>query len=161
GTETEVRVKIAGRILLLRRQGKLTFATVRDQSDAVQLFVDRNSLGEERQQEFNQLDLGDWVGVEGTVMTTRKGELSVLVTDFALLSKALRPLPDKWHGLSDVDTRFRQRYVDLIVNEDARRVFATRFAAVAAIRGVLAADGFVEVETPVLGHELGGATARP
>jgi lysyl-tRNA synthetase class 2 len=160
-TMTEVRVRIAGRILLLRRQGKLTFATVRDQSGAVQLFVDRGVLGEQGHQEFNELDLGDWVGVEGTVMTTKKGELSVNVTEFALLAKALRPLPDKWHGLSDVDTRFRQRYVDLIVNDDARRVFALRFAAVAAIRSVLAADGFVEVETPVLGHELGGATARP
>jgi lysyl-tRNA synthetase class 2 len=160
-TETEVRVRIAGRIRLLRRQGKLTFATVRDQSDSVQLFVDRSVLGEERQAEFNRLDLGDWVGVEGTVMTTRKGELSVKIDGFQLLAKSLRPLPDKWHGLSDVDTRFRQRYVDLIVNDDARRVFAVRFAAVAAIRRELADLGFVEVETPVLGHELGGATARP
>ncbi len=101
------------------------------------------------------------MGVDGTVMTTRKGELSVKVDGFQLLAKSLRPLPDKWHGLSDVDTRFRQRYVDLIVNDDARRVFAVRFAAVAAIRRELADTGFVEVETPVLGHELGGATARP
>ena len=161
-TDTGVdRVRVAGRILLLRRQGKLTFATIRDQSDSVQLFVDRGVLGEERQAEFNRLDLGDWVGVEGTVMTTRKGELSVKIDDFELLAKSLRPLPDKWHGLSDVDTRFRQRYVDLVVNEEARRVFAIRFAAVAAIRNELASLGFVEVETPVLGHELGGATARP
>jgi lysyl-tRNA synthetase class 2 len=161
GTETEVRVRVAGRILLLRRQGKLTFATVRDQSGAMQLFVSRGVLGDDRHDAFDALDLGDWIGVDGTVMSTRKGELSVKVDDFVLLAKALRPLPDKWHGLSDVDTRFRQRYVDLIVNEDARRVFATRFAAVAAIRDELAASGFVEVETPVLGHELGGATARP
>ncbi len=160
-TETDVRVRIAGRIRLLRRQGKLTFATVRDQSDSVQLFVDRGVLGEARQAEFNHLDLGDWVGVDGTVMTTRKGELSVKIDSFHLLAKSLRPLPDKWHGLSAVDTRFRQRYVDLIVNDDARRVFAVRFAAVAAIRRELADLGFVEVETPVLGHELGGATARP
>ncbi len=133
GTETEVRVRVAGRILLLRRQGKLTFATVRDQSDAVQLFVSRGVLGDEEHDAFDALDLGDWVGVDGTVMTTRKGELSVKVDGFRLLAKALRPLPDKWHGLSDVDTRFRQRYVDLIVNEDARRVFAIRFAAVAAL----------------------------
>jgi lysyl-tRNA synthetase class 2 len=161
GTETEVRVRVAGRIRLLRRQGKLTFATIRDQSGAVQLFVSRAELGEERHAAFNALDLGDWVGVDGTVMTTKKGELSVKVDGFQLLSKALRPLPDKWHGLSDVDTRFRQRYVDLIVNDDARRVFSVRFAAVAAIRAELAGLGFVEVETPVLGHELGGATARP
>jgi lysyl-tRNA synthetase class 2 len=161
GAETETRIKVAGRILLLRRQGKLTFATVRDQSDSVQLFVSRAVLGDEQHAAFDALDLGDWVGVEGTVMTTRKGELSVKVDGFRLLSKALRPLPDKWHGLSDVDTRFRQRYVDLIVNDDARRVFAIRFAAVAAIRRELADAGFVEVETPVLGLELGGATARP
>jgi lysyl-tRNA synthetase class 2 len=161
GTETEVAVRVAGRILLLRRQGKLTFATIRDQSDSVQLFVSRGDLGDELHDAFNALDLGDWVGAEGTVITTRKGELSVKVKAFQLLSKSLRPLPDKWHGLSDVDTRFRQRYVDLIVNEDARRVFAIRFAAVAAIRSELAGLGFVEVETPVLGHELGGATARP
>jgi lysyl-tRNA synthetase class 2 len=161
GTETDVRVRVAGRILLLRRQGKLSFATIRDQSGAVQLFVSRAVLGEEAHDAFDALDLGDWVGVDGTVMTTRKGELSVKVDGFQLLAKALRPLPDKWHGLSDVDTRFRQRYVDLIVNEDARRVFAIRFHAVAAIRRELADAGFVEVETPVLGHELGGATARP
>jgi len=161
GTETDVAVRVAGRILLLRRQGKLTFATVRDQTDAVQLFVSRGVLGDETHDAFDALDLGDWIGVDGTVMTTRKGELSVKVTGFELLAKALRPLPDKWHGLSDVDTRFRRRYVDLIVNDDARRVFEVRFAAVAAIRRELADLGFVEVETPVLSHELGGATARP
>src|SRR6516165_4293257 len=161
GVETEATVRVAGRIMLLRRQGKLTFATIRDQSASVQLFVSRAELGEDAHARFDRLDLGDWVGVEGTVMTTRKGELSVRVRDFQLLAKALRPLPDKWHGLSDVDTRYRQRYVDLIVNDDARRVFAVRFAAVAAIRRYLGDHGFVEVETPVLDHELGGATARP
>jgi len=161
GTETDVPVRIAGRIRLLRRQGKLTFATVRDQSDTIQLFVSRRELGDDEHDAFDRLDLGDWVGVDGTVMTTRKGELSVKVAGFVLLAKALRPLPDKWHGLSDVDTRFRQRYVDLIVNDDARRVFEVRFAAVAAIRRELADLGFAEVETPVLNHELGGATARP
>ena len=124
GVDTDVHVRVAGRILLLRRQGKLTFATIRDQSGTVQLFVSRNVIGEEAHDAFDELDLGDWVGVEGTVMTTRKGELSVKVTRFELLAKALRPLPDKWHGLTDVDTRFRQRYVDLIMNEDSRRVFA-------------------------------------
>jgi lysyl-tRNA synthetase, class II len=161
GTETDTVVRVAGRILLIRRQGKLTFATVRDQSDSVQLFVSRRELGDDGHDAFDRLDRGDWVGVEGTVMTTRKGELSVKVTSFELLAKALLPLPEKWRGLSDVDTRFRQRYVDLIVNDDARRVFRIRFAAVAALRRVLAERGFVEVETPVLNHELGGATARP
>jgi len=161
GTETDTVVRVAGRILLIRRQGKLTFATVRDQSDTVQLFVSREILGDDLHHAFDRLDLGDWVGVVGIVMTTRKGELSVKVRSFQLLAKALRPLPDKWHGLSDVDTRFRQRYVDLIVNDEARRVFAVRFAAVAAIRRALGDRGFVEVETPVLNHELGGGTARP
>jgi lysyl-tRNA synthetase, class II len=161
GVDTDVQVRVAGRILLLRRQGKLTFATIRDQSGTVQLFVSRSVIGEEAHDAFDELDLGDWVGVDGTVMTTRKGELSVKVTRCELLAKALRPLPDKWHGLADVDTRFRQRYVDLIVNEDARRVLRVRFAAVAAIRRELAEHRFVEVETPVLTHELGGATARP
>jgi lysyl-tRNA synthetase class 2 len=161
GTETDVPVRVAGRIRLLRRQGKLTFANVRDQSDSIQLFVSRGVLGDDEHDAFDRLDLGDWVGVDGKVMTTRKGELSVKVNRFVLLAKALRPLPNKWHGLSDVDTRFRQRYVDLIVNDDARRVFEVRFAAVAAIRRELADLGFAEVETPVLNHELGGATARP
>ncbi len=161
GTETATSVRVAGRILLIRRQGKLTFATVRDQSGSAQLFVSSDAIGEEAHRQFDKLDLGDWVGVEGTVMTTRRGELSVKVGSFALLAKALRPLPDKWHGLSDVDTRFRQRYVDLIVNPEVRRVFEIRFAAVSAIRRLLEERGFVEVETPVLSHELGGATARP
>jgi lysyl-tRNA synthetase, class II len=160
GAETDVPVRVAGRLMLIRRQGKLTFATLRDQSDSVQLFVSRRELGDDAHDAFDRLDLGDWVGVDGTVMTTRKGELSVKVTNFVLLAKALRPLP-KWHGLADVDTRFRQRYVDLIVNDEARRVFAVRSAAVAAIRSELAQLGFAEVETPVLNHELGGATARP
>ena len=161
GVTTDTTVRVAGRILLLRRQGKLSFATVRDQSGSVQLFVSSDEVGEEAHRQFDRLDRGDWVGVDGTVMTTRRGELSVNVQSFVLLAKALRPLPDKWHGLADVDTRFRQRYVDLVVNPDARRVFEVRFAAVAAIRRLLEQRGFVEVETPVLSLELGGATARP
>ena len=161
GAETDSVVRVAGRVLLIRRQGKLTFATMRDQSGTVQLFVSSDEIGEDAHEQFDKLDLGDWLGVEGTVMTTRRGELSVKVRTFELLSKALRPLPDKWHGLSDVDTRFRQRYVDLIVNPESRRVFEVRFAAVAAIRRFLEERGFVEVETPTLSTELGGATARP
>jgi lysyl-tRNA synthetase class 2 len=161
GTETADNVRVAGRILLLRRQGKLTFSTVRDYSDAIQLFVADDGLGADRHAEFDELDLGDWIGVEGTVMTTRRGELSVKVTDFVLLSKALRPLPDKWHGLADVEARFRQREVDLIANDDARRVFAIRHSAIATIRRELVARDFVEVETPVLHEQAGGATARP
>ena len=161
GAETDDTVRVAGRILLVRRQGKLTFATVRDATGTVQLFVSRAVIGDDQHAAFDDLDLGDWVGVEGTVMKTKKGELSVKVTGFELLAKALRPLPDKWHGLADVDTRFRQRYVDLIVNEDARRVFDVRVSAIDAIRSFLKDRGFVEVETPVLHQVLGGATAKP
>ncbi len=122
GESTDVRVRIAGRLLLLRRQGKLSFATLQDRDGTIQLFVSTNQLGDERHKEFDHLDRGDWVGVEGTVMATRRGELSVAVESWELLAKAVRPLPDKWHGLADVDTRYRQRYVDLVVNDEARRI---------------------------------------
>ena len=161
GSETGVTVRIAGRLLLIRRQGKLVFATLRDGTAAIQLFVSLAEVGEDKLGEFASLDLGDWVGVEGEVMTTRRGELSVKVRTFGLLAKSLRPLPDKWHGLSDVDTRFRRRYVDLIVNEEARRVFQIRFAAISAIRRYLDSQAFVEVETPVLHPVPGGAAAKP
>jgi lysyl-tRNA synthetase, class II len=161
GSETGVTVRIAGRLLLIRRQGKLVFATLRDGTGTIQLFVSQGEVGEEALAEFARLDLGDWVGVEGEVMTTRRGELSVKVRTFRLLAKSLRPLPDKWHGLSDVDTRFRRRYVDLIVNEEARRVFQIRFAAISAIRRFLDSRAFVEVETPVLHPIPGGAAAKP
>ncbi|MGH8984610.1 MAG: lysine--tRNA ligase [Acidimicrobiia bacterium] len=161
GQELDGVERVAGRLLLIRRQGKLTFATMRDGTDSVQLFVSDDGLGGAAHAEFDDLDLGDWVGVEGTPMKTKRGELSVKVTGYTLLAKALRPLPDKWHGLADVDTRFRQRYVDLIANDDARRVFEIRFAAVAAIRRFLVGRGFVEVETPVLHTIPGGAAAEP
>ena len=161
GEETSDVERIAGRILLLRRQGKLTFATVRDGGGTVQLFVSDDGLGADRHAEFDDLDLGDWVGVEGPAMKTKRGELSIKVTSFDLLSKALRPLPDKWHGLADIDTRFRQRYVDLIANEEARRVFEIRFAVIATLRRVLLDHGFLEVETPVLHAQAGGAAAKP
>jgi lysyl-tRNA synthetase, class II len=161
GSEVDDAVRVAGRLMLIRRQGKLTFATVRDWTGTVQLFVSRAVIGDERHAAFDDLDLGDWVGAEGTVMKTKKGELSVKVTRFELVSKALRPLPDKWHGLADIDTRFRQRYVDLIANDDARRVLEIRIATIDAIREFLKQRGFVEVETPVLQTVVGGATARP
>ncbi len=161
GAETDDRVRIAGRIMLKREQGRLTFANIRDRAGDVQLFVAQGALGKERFVAFNDLDRGDWIGVEGTVMVTKKGELSVKIDQFELLSKSLRPLPDKWKGLSDIDTRYRQRYVDLVVNDDARRVFAVRHAAVDAIRSCLRDRDYVEVETPILSLTQGGATARP
>jgi lysyl-tRNA synthetase class 2 len=161
GTETDVRVAVAGRLMLVRRQGKLTFATLRDRTGELQLFVSRSVLGEAGHEAFDALDRGDWIGVEGTVMVTRKGELSVKVDRFELLAKALRPLPEKWKGLTDTDTRYRQRYTDLIVNDEARRVFEVRHALVASFRRTLAEHGFIEVETPILHLEAGGAHARP
>ncbi len=161
GNETGVTLRVAGRLMLIRRQGKLIFATLRDGTATIQLFVSQAEVGDVGMATFGGLDLGDWVGVEGEVMTTRRGELSVKVRSFSLLAKSLRPLPDKWHGLSDVDTRFRRRYVDLIVNEDARRVFEIRFAAITAIRRFLDDRAFIEVETPVLHPVPGGAAARP
>jgi lysyl-tRNA synthetase, class II len=161
GTETEARVTVAGRVMLIREQGKLIFATMRDRTGEMQLFVSRAVVGDDAFAAFGQLDLGDWVGVDGLVMTTRKGELSVKVDRFELLSKAVRPMPDKWHGLTDTDTRFRQRYADLIVNEEARRAFEVRHEVIASFRRVLHGEGFIEVETPVLHVEAGGAHARP
>jgi lysyl-tRNA synthetase, class II len=161
GTETDARVTVGGRLMLIRRQGKLTFATMRDRTGDLQLFVSRAAVGDTAHDEFDHLDLGDWIGAEGTVMVTRRGELSVRVERFELLAKAIRPLPEKWKGLTDTDTRYRQRYVDLIVNEDARRVFEIRRAVIASFRRTLTEHGFVEVETPVLHVEAGGAHARP
>ncbi len=161
GAETDHGVAVAGRVMLIRRQGKLIFATLRDRTGELQLFVSKAVVGNDAFATFDELDLGDWVGAQGTVMTTRRGELSVKVERFELLAKALRPLPDKWKGLSDVDTRFRQRYADLIVNEEARRVFTVRHRLVASFRRTLDERGFIEVETPVLHLEAGGAHARP
>jgi lysyl-tRNA synthetase class 2 len=161
GTETDHRVAVAGRMMLRRTQGKLIFATLLDREGDLQLFVSKGVIGDDAFAAFGELDLGDWVGVEGTVMTTRNGELSVKAERVELLAKAVRPMPDKWHGLTDPDTRFRQRYADLIVNEEARRTFEIRHEIIASFRRTLRAEGFVEVETPVLHMEAGGAHARP
>ena len=161
GSETETHVTVAGRILLKRDQGKLIFATLQDRETSIQLFVSKAIVGDDAFDAINNLDLGDWVGATGIVMTTRKGELSIKVDSVVLLSKAVRPLPDKWHGLTDVDTRYRQRYADLIINEEARRTFEIRHATIASFRKTLHDNQFIEVETPVLHMEAGGAHARP
>ena len=161
GTETEAKVAVAGRMMLRRDSGKLVFGSLRDRSGEIQLFISRAVVGDEAFADVKELDLGDWLGVHGTVMTTRKGELSVKADRIELLAKAVRPMPDKWHGLTDTDTRFRQRYADLIVNADARRAFEIRHATVASFRRTLTDQGFIEVETPVLHVEAGGALARP
>jgi lysyl-tRNA synthetase class 2 len=162
GESTDDEVRVAGRAMLVRAQGKLIFVTLRDGTGELQLFVSQGDLGAAEFERFgDQVSRGDWVGVAGTVMKTKKGELSVRVQSFTVLAKATRQLPDKWHGLADVDTRYRQRYVDLIANDEARRVFEIRFAAIAAMREFLVARGYIEVETPVLQPIPGGATARP
>ena len=147
--------------MLKRDQGKLIFVTIRDRSADIQLFVSKSVVGDVQFDVINNLDLGDWVGANGLIMTTRKGELSVKVSSVDLLSKSLRPLPDKFHGLTDIDTRYRQRYADLIVNDEARRVFEVRHATISSFRRTLSEREYVEVETPVLHMEAGGAHARP
>jgi lysyl-tRNA synthetase class 2 len=161
GAETDTRVSVAGRIMLHRSFGKLEFATVQDGSGIIQLFVDRATLGDDLANGFAKVDLGDWVGATGLVMTTRKGELSVKVDDFVVLQKSLRPLPDKWHGLADIELRSRRRYLDLMVNEEARKTAMSRIAVVGELRRQFEARGFVEVETPVLLTQATGANARP
>ena len=161
GTETGETVKLAGRALLIRRHGGLTFADLRDRTGTIQLLVSRDGPGAGAHAVFCELDLGDWVGVEGEIITTRSGELSVRVTGAQLLAKSLRALPDKRHGLTDIDTRFRERYLDLVVNRAPRQIFEVRFKAVASIRRNLTERGFTEVETPVLDTSAGGAAARP
>ncbi|MCU1366141.1 MAG: lysS [Ilumatobacteraceae bacterium] len=161
GAETDVRVAVAGRLMLKRDTGKLIFANLRDRSDQIQLFISKAVVGDDAFASIVDLDLGDWIGVEGVVMATRTGELSIKVQSLVLLAKAVRPIPDKWKGLTDTDTRFRQRYADLIVNEDARRAFQVRHAMIQSFRTTLTGHGYIEVETPVLHMEAGGAHARP
>jgi lysyl-tRNA synthetase, class II len=159
--QAAVRVAVAGRMMSQRVQGKTSFAHLKDMSGQIQLFVRRDALADDVYQDFKKWDLGDIVGAEGVVFRTQKGELSVLVDEIHLITKALRPLPDKWHGLTDVEARYRQRYVDLIMNDDVRQVFRTRSAIVDFIRHFLADRGFLEVETPMMQVIPGGATARP
>ena len=154
------RVAIAGRLLAKRVMGKAAFATVQDMSGRIQLFLQSTALGE-TYDAFKGWDVGDIVAVEGAVTRTRTGELSVKVDALRLLVKSLRPLPDKFHGLADVEQRYRQRYVDLIVNPEARDVFIARSRIVSAIRRWLDARRFLEVETPMMHYIVGGATAKP
>ncbi len=163
GTETQDVVRVAGRVISKRDSGKLTFIDIADGSDAkIQLFCDLKGLGEEaHKRAVDWVDIGDFIGAEGVVRRTRRGELSVWPRSWTMLSKALRPLPEKWHGLTDVETRYRQRYVDLIANTEVKDNFVKRSRAIAAIRRHLDGLGFLEVETPVLQAIPGGATARP
>jgi lysyl-tRNA synthetase class 2 len=160
-TETDETVTVAGRVVARRELGRLAFLVLREDGVDLQLFCRTGALDDASRALLEQLDVGDWIGATGTVLTTRTGELSVGPTTLTLLGKGLRPLPDKWHGLTDTEQRFRQREVDLVVNLDARRVFEIRSRIVSALRRTLQSRGFVEVETPMLHPIPGGATARP
>jgi len=162
GTETGTQVTIAGRLVARRGQGKIAFGVLREDGEDVQLFVQVNAIGQDGMTFFtDQVDVGDWLGVVGEVMVTRRGELSIRPSRIDILSKSLRPLPDKWHGLKDVEQRYRHREVDLIVNDETRRIFRLRSELLQGIRDEMLARGFVEVETPMLHPIPGGATARP
>ncbi len=155
-------VRTAGRLMAIRVMGKASFAHIQDGSGRIQLYLRQDELGEQAYELFRKrFDLGDLIGVEGTLFRTRTGEITIRVRSVEMLSKALRPLPEKWHGLTDVEARYRQRYLDLLVNEDVRNTFITRTRMVSAIRRFLDERGFLEVETPVLQPIYGGAAARP
>ena len=159
GHETQDVVTIAGRLMLRRVQGKLAFGTLDDSSGRIQLFAPAKSTPDF--EDFCDLNLGDWLGVTGAVMTTRRGELSVRVDSWIRLAEARRPFPDKWHGISDTETRYRQRYVDLWVTPEARRAFQTRSRMISLTRSFLEDRGAMEVETPIFHPIPGGANARP
>ncbi|WP_283169768.1 lysine--tRNA ligase [Curtanaerobium respiraculi] len=161
GASTEDRVKVAGRVMAIRNQGKIMFLVLRDREGDVQLFCRVNELGDESFASMKDLDVGDWIGAEGTVMRTKRGELSVRADGWELLSKSIRPLPEKFHGLSDKETRYRQRYVDMAMNPDVKGVFIKRSRIISAIRRYMEDQGYLEVETPILQETLGGANAKP
>ena len=152
---------IAGRLMTKRGKGKVGFAHIQDCDGQIQIYVRKDAVGEENYEIFKKADLGDFLGVEGEVMRTDMGELSIKATHITHLSKALRPLPEKFHGLSDVETIYRKRYLDLISNRESFDRFVTRSKIISEIRRYLDAQGFLEVETPVLHNEAGGAAAKP
>lgn len=159
--KNETHVRIAGRIMIRRGQGKTAFCVLRDQSGDIQVYFKRDELPEKEWALFKLVDIGDILGIEGTVFTTHTGELTVRVLHFTMLSKSLRPLPEKWHGLTDKEQRYRQRYLDLIMNPEVRETFVKRAAMMAAIRKWYTDHNFLEVETPVLQPLYGGANAKP
>ncbi len=154
-------IALAGRIVSMRVMGKASFAHIMDGSGRIQLYFRQDILGDSYQTFRSDLDIGDFIGVRGTLFRTRTGEITLQVNEFQVLAKALRPLPEKWHGLTDVETRYRQRYLDLIANERVRQVFRARSAIIGAMRQFLNCRDFIEVETPILQPLYGGATARP
>jgi lysyl-tRNA synthetase class 2 len=154
-------VKLAGRITAHRDMGKSQFADIKDQSGRIQVYAQKQTLGDEQFDVFKHLDLGDFLGVEGTMFTTRTGEISVKIERFTILAKALRPPPEKWHGLADTEIRYRQRYLDLMANDEVKRLFLLRSQVIREIRNFMHGRGFVEVETPMMQGIPGGAAAQP
>jgi lysyl-tRNA synthetase class 2 len=162
GNRTEDRkIRVAGRIMAIRKMGKASFIDICDGSGKIQLLFQTASYNEVQQELFKDLDIGDIIGVEGTLLRTRTGEPTISVTNFALLAKSLQPLPEKWHGLSDTETRYRQRYIDLIANAEVKEIFRVRSRIITEIRRFLDRRGFIEVETPVFQPAAGGALAAP
>ncbi len=159
--QEEIACTIAGRIVALRRFGKAAFALLQDGADRVQVYLKKDILGEDQHRICQELDIGDWIGVSGVLFRTKTDEFTVEARSLTFLGKALRPLPEKWHGLTDIETRYRQRYVDLIANPEVQRIFSTRSRIIAAIRQFLNEREFLEVETPMMQPIPGGATARP
>ncbi|OGW45510.1 MAG: lysine--tRNA ligase [Nitrospirae bacterium GWC2_57_9] len=159
--QVKVRVTVAGRVIAMRSFGKACFCHIQDGSGRIQLYFQKNTLGEDQYALFKKLDIGDFIGARGFLFRTKTNELTIDAEDFTLLAKSLRPLPEKWHGLTDVELRYRQRYVDLIVNPEVKKVFLMRTMIVQAIRGFLNSRGYLEVETPMMQSIPGGATAKP
>jgi lysyl-tRNA synthetase, class II len=161
GEETKDSVSVAGRIMTLRSMGKAGFAHIQDETGKIQIYVRKDEISEESFNVFSKIDLGDIIGIKGTVFRTKKGEVSIRVKEFVLLSKCVRPLPEKWHGLKDKEARYRKRYLDLITNPEVKKTFVDRTKIINAIKEFLVDRGFLEVDTPVLQPVYGGASARP
>ena len=159
--QEKISCTLAGRVVALRRFGKAGFVVLQDGADRLQVYLKKDLLSEQAYAVVEQLDLGDWIGVTGTLFRTKTNEFTVEVHQLTFLSKALRPLPEKWHGLTDVETRYRQRYVDLIANPQVHQIFSTRSRIIAGIRAFLIERGFLDVETPMMHPIPGGATAKP
>ena len=157
----ETEVKMAGRIMAIRGHGKTCFMDMQDKTGRIQVYVRKDVIGEENYALIKLMDIGDTVGITGSAFRTHMGELSIKAHSVEMLSKSLRPLPEKWHGLKDVETRYRQRYVDLIVNPEVRDTFVKRSQIIRSVREVLDSHDFLEVETPILNTIAGGAAARP
>ena len=152
---------LAGRIIALRSFGKAAFAHIQDNDGRIQIYIKKDIVSEDAYSVFKKVDIGDFIGIDGILFRTKTGELTIEVEKFSILSKSIRPLPEKWHGLTDIEARYRQRYVDLIVNSDVKNVFKTRSRIIKEIRDYLDSHGFLEVETPMMQPIPGGATARP